>query len=118
MLNKTPLTETQAMSVATLGGHDLVIRLHKLTPRQRATLAAKMHNGEVTLRHLTRVQAALLCKVSRPLVDQAVNNEAPRLIDASMVTEWLRSASFGERVDVVRGVGVSDVWDALSTAVA
>ena len=37
---------------------------------------------------------------------------------ASMIcVTWWQQASFGDRVDFVRACGVSEVWDAVSTAV-
>jgi hypothetical protein len=42
----------------------------------------------------------------------------PRPPHASAIcVSWWQQASFGDRVDFVRACGVSEVWDALSTAI-
>ena len=59
--------------------------------------------------------------VPLPLVNQEVNGKkkpAPKPSHASGIcVTWWRQAPFSDRVDFVRACGVSEVWDALSTAV-
>jgi hypothetical protein len=70
---------------------------------------------------LTRTQASAICNVPLPLVNQEVNGKkkpAPKPSHASGVClTWWRQAPFSDRVYFVRACGVSEVWDALSTAI-
>jgi hypothetical protein len=105
---------------ATIGGHDLVILVRRLSPRQRATLAKDLATGRTQLGKLTRRQAAAICGVSLPLVDEVVRNDAvvkPH-VDIPTVSTWWRDAPFAERVNLIRGFGAADTWDALAKVVA
>ena len=104
----------------TITGHDLLIVVRRLPPRQRATLATDLVTGRRQLSKLTRKQAAAICGVSLPLVDEVVRNNAvvkPH-IDTPTVSAWWRDAPFTERVDLIRSFGAADTWDALAKVVA
>jgi hypothetical protein len=104
----------------TISGHDLLILVRRLSPRQRATLAKELATGRRQLSKLTRRQAAAICGVSLPLVDEAVrNNTAVKPpVDTPTVSAWWRDAPFTERVDLIRSFGAADTWDALAKVVA
>jgi hypothetical protein len=116
MLTKTPETELQDID-----GLSLSYRLRQAQPRQRAALAKELVLGEKRIGRLTRTQASAICNVPLPLVNQEVNGKkkpAPKPSHASGIcVTWWRQAPFSDRVDFVRACGVSEVWDALSTAV-
>ena len=100
--------------VETLSGHSLVIGLHRRKPRQRAKLAAGLVRGTVQVTNLTRKQAATIAGVSLPLVHEAVRGvSTPRMIVA-----WWEQASPADRVELIRGFGASDTWDALAAVIA
>jgi hypothetical protein len=118
MLSRAPETELQGTAI---DGLSLSYRLRQADPRQRATWAKKLVTGEKQVGRLTRTQASAICNVPLPLVIKAVNGKKkpesqPSHASAICVT-WWQQASFSDRVDFVRACGVSEVWDALSTAV-
>jgi hypothetical protein len=117
MLNRTT---SPADAQATISGHDLLIRLRRLSPRQRATLARDLATGQRRLSKLTRKQAAWICDVSSQLVDEAIRNNAdvkPQ-VDTPTLSAWWRDAPLSERVDLIRSFGAADTWDALAKVVA
>jgi hypothetical protein len=129
-------------STPTITGHSLAHA--RRTVAERAFVAADLHSDRIALSAPTIGQSARLAGICRHYAAAAVAiaddpesraavlagrvsligaaksaaGEMPAPVNVSAVIGWLRSASFSERVDVVRGVGVNDVWDALSTAVA
>ena len=112
MLSKTPPAELQD----TIDGRALSYRLRRATPQQRATLAKGLVSGEKPVRRFTLKQASAVCKVSLPLINQAVNGK--KKIELQDCVAWWQQASFSQRVDFVRACGVAETWDAVSTAVA
>jgi hypothetical protein len=110
----------QEEAFPTITGHDLLIVVRRLSPRQRATLARDLVTGRRQLGKLTRRQAAALCGVSLPLVDEVVRNNAAAKphVDTPTVSAWWRDAPFDERVDLIRSFGDADTWDALEKVVA
>jgi hypothetical protein len=110
MLTKTPAAELQ-------GGTRLKVdrrRLRYLTTRQRAALAIEgSKNGCGTLKDTSEA-----CRVSLTTVYREIARQAPKPPPAYVAhADWWKAASFSDRVDFVRACGVSEVWDALSTAV-
>jgi hypothetical protein len=103
-----------------VSGHDLLIHVRRLSPRQRATLAKDFVTGHRQLGKLTRKQAAAICGVSLPLVNEVVHNNAAEKphVDAPTVSAWWRNAPLTERVDLIRSFGAADTWDALAKVVA
>jgi hypothetical protein len=103
-----------------ISGHDLLILVRRLSPRQRATLAKDLVTGRRQLGKPTRKQAAALCSVCPALVDETVRNSAaikPH-VDTPAVSAWWRDAPLTERVDLIRSFGAADTWDALAKVVA
>jgi hypothetical protein len=116
MLHRVSPADVQA----TIDGHDLLILVRRLSPRHRATLARDLVTGQRQISKLTRKQAAAICGVSLPLVDEVVRNLAdvkPR-VDTPTVSAWWRDAPLDERVDLIRSFGAADTWDALAKVVA
>jgi hypothetical protein len=111
MLTKVPTNELQGID-----GHDLLIGLRRLNPRQRAVLAKDLVTGEKQLSRFTRRQASKICNVCLPLLDEAMNGK--KKLEPRHCVAWWQQASFSDRVDFVRACGVAEVWDAISTAVA
>ena len=103
-----------------ISGHCLLIRLRRLSPRQRARLAKDLVTGHVQLSNLTRKQAAAICGVSIALVDETVRNgaDAKPQVDTPTVSAWWRDAFPTERVDLIRSLGVADTWTALEKIIA
>lgn len=121
MLDRLSSQDVQATPTETVRGHDLLIKLHHLAPRQRARLAKDLVSGNVQLANLTRRQAATIAAVSLPLVNEAVRGELTqprRRINTVAVTAWWREAPLCERVELVRSFGAADTWDALAAVVA
>ena len=83
-------------------------------------LAKDLVTGRRQIGKLTRRQAAAICGVSMPLVDEVVRNSVavkPH-VDTPAVSAWWRDAPFTERVDLIRAFGPADTWDALAKVVA
>ena len=76
--------------------------------RGRAHLAAGLVDGSVKVSNLTRRQAALLCRVCVPYVDNA---RRPRVTE-SLAQRFARSTT-DERRKFARAVGVERIWDEL-----
>jgi hypothetical protein len=98
----------------------MLVLVRRLSPRQRATMANDLVTGRRQLSKLTRKQAAAICGVSLPLVDEVVRNSAafePN-VDTPTVSAWWRDAPFTERVNLIRSFGAADTWDALAKVVA
>lgn len=113
MLTKTPATELQD----TIDGRSLSYQLRQKPPGQRAVWAKKLVNGEKRIRRLTRTQASSICKVSLPLVNQAVNGKSSHRLEPQAIVAWWQSASFAERVVLIHGFGTAETWDALASII-
>ena len=116
MLTKTPTAETQD----TVDGHNLLIRVRRLTPRQRASWARDLVTGKRQIKRLTRRQASTICKVCLPLVNDAVNgkpSQPHRRLEPQAILAWWESASFAERVALIHALGPGPTWDTLSAVV-
>ena len=77
--------------------------------RGRAHLAAGLVDGSVKVSNLTRRQAALLCRVCVPYVDDARRSATAR---ESLAQCFARSTA-DERRKFARAVGVDRIWDEL-----
>jgi hypothetical protein len=79
--------------------------------------AKKLVNGEKRIRRLTRTQASSICKVSLPLVNQAVNGKPSHRLELQAIVTWWQTASPAERIALIHGFGPAATWDALSAVV-
>jgi hypothetical protein len=114
MLPKTPEPELQA---TTIDGRSLSYQLRRKPPGKRAVWAKELVNGEKRIGRLTRTQASSICKVSLPLVAQAVNGKSSHRLEPQAIVAWWRSASFVERVTLIHGFGTAETWDALASII-
>jgi hypothetical protein len=80
---------------------------NRLKPRDRARLAAAIANGEVKVEDLTVRQAALLCRVSVPLVTDA------RRPQAETLAQHFTRSTAEERIEFARSAGIDLIWDEL-----
>jgi hypothetical protein len=106
------------------------LRHRKMSPSERAQLAAAVVTGECSFT-LSHAQAAMifgitarqLCDELKARAEPAVEiiENVPDLIDCGKVTAivdaWI-AASEAERKDAVRALGPGSVWDTLSSVVA
>ena len=75
--------------------------------RGRAHLAAELVDGSVKVSNLTRRQAALLCRVCVPYVDDARRSATAR---ESLAAVFARSTA-DERLECARVTGPAIIWD-------
>jgi hypothetical protein len=113
MLTKTPEPELQA----TIDGRSLSYQLRHKPPGKRAVWAKKLVTGKTRVDRFTRSQAAAICGVSLPTVNQAVNGKPSHRLDPQAIVAWWESASFAERVALIHALGPGPTWDALSAVV-
>jgi hypothetical protein len=91
-------------------------RLRHLSARSRAALAVSLaRHNKLDYRTASKACGVSLSTVYRELAHQAPKPKAPAY---AAHVEWWRTASFSDRVSFVADCNVSEVWDALSTAVA
>jgi hypothetical protein len=79
---------------------------NRLSPRDRARLAAGIIGGQITIRNLTVRQTARLCRVSEPYITAA---RKPSPCDL-LVRDW-NAATGAERIEFARRVGVDRIFD-------
>jgi|SoiMethySBSTD1v2_1073268.scaffolds.fasta_scaffold2558694_2 hypothetical protein len=115
MLTKTPEPELQA----TIDGRSLSYQLRHKPPGKRAVWAKKLVTGKTRVDRFTRSQAAAICGVSLPTVNQAVkcDQSRPPRLEPQAILAWWESASFAERVALIHALGPGPTWDALSAVV-
>ena len=116
MLTKAPATELQD----TIDGRSLAYQLRQKAPGQRAVWAKRLVTGEKRVDRLTRTQASSICKVSLPLVNQAVNGKPPQSharLEPQAIVDWWESASFDQRADLIYNFGPAETWDALAEVI-
>ena len=101
-------TDTQAPK--TVDGRRLAYGLRGLSPGRRREVAQRLVNGHVQLGNLTCKQAATICRVS------AVARH-DKAITASAIVAWWAGASINDRADLVRSLGVAEVWNAIEIVV-
>ena len=119
MLDTTTRTQRTTEPQETIDGRSLSYQLRYAPAPQRVAWAKQLVIGEKRIGRFTRTQAAAICGVSLPAVSEAVKNGKKKESHASAIcVTWWQQASFSDRVDFVRACGVSEVWDAISTAVA
>jgi hypothetical protein len=111
-----PRPQQDAATQDTIDGRSLSYQLRHKPPRQRVVFAKKLVNGKTRVDRFTRTQAAAICNVSLPLVNQAMNGKSHRL-EPEAILAWWHSASFAERVALIRGFGTAATWDALASII-
>ena len=113
MLTKTPEPELQA----TIDGRSLSYQLRHKPPGKRAVWAKKLVTGKTRVDRFTRSQAAAICGVSLPIVNQAVNRKPSHRLELQAIVAWWQSANFAERVTLIHGFGTAETWDALASII-
>ena len=112
-----PQQDAVAKHQDTIDGRSLSYQLRHKPPRQRLVFAKKLVNGKTRVDRFTRTQAAAICNVSLPLVNQAVNGKQSHRLEPEAIVAWWQSASSAERVALIRGFGAAATWDALASII-
>jgi hypothetical protein len=87
---------------------------NKLTPRERARLAAEILTGHADVVDHTKPQAAFLCRVSVSSIKNVGKPAARKPVSDVLLDIW-RRASPEQRREFVRNAGAEAVWQTLST---
>jgi hypothetical protein len=88
---------------------------NKMTPRERARLAAEILTGRADVVDHTKPQAAFLCRVSVSSIKNVGKAAARKPVSDVLLDIW-RRASPEQRREFIRAAGTEAVWNELNSA--
>jgi hypothetical protein len=94
-------------------GTTLDYALRHKSARTREKVARDLISGQVNVGRLNRKQAADICRVSYA----KLSKKPTKPLGTMMIIAWWNQASPDERAALIRGLGVSQVWDAISAII-
>jgi hypothetical protein len=91
---------------------------NRLTPRDRAAIAADVVDGRTEIVALTVRQIITLCKANKVYVSEARFPEKAKLVRRQRLAAAFNKLDFDSRVELCRAIGAENVWRALSRAIS
>ena len=104
-------TNGRSQGPAVIDGHGIDYGLRHQSKQVRVRVARGLISGEINLGRLNKMQAAKLCRV--PYAELGTEKPTKPLCTAK-ISAWWNGASADERVTLIRALGVTSVWDAIS----